>query len=449
MITVGPMLLNQPQAPDDMEPFFLGTMSGGGYHTDMSRLSSHDHSGGLMGAAVAVNIPDGSITAADLDPSVLAPYALVDGSKPFTGQVTMQADAIIRDELLFGPQGSAAAPDVHVLRTGVGALRVDNLLGLRATPAAWAVAFPALQLGDGGAVAGNVGGPGVWLTSNAYFDGTSRRQLVAGAAAVEVAAGASGFAVLTSPAVAAGAPQVQTTRLTVDQTGVLTVTADTAVGMLQVTKPGAVVLRIGELAAANHVGFSAPNGSFWFDPAANQVNPYRDNAISNGNGGNRWSAVYAVNGTIQTSSADMKAGITPLDPAACYQAAKDVRWYEYAYLPPAYTVPEPPPDLAYDAADDNETKAEKKAARDEAEAQAREAYARMLVETAPARNQRGFVFPAGAESKDEAGGALPPVPDLFGLSDRESTTPQADLATLGCALQEVIRRLEQLEAPAA
>ena len=106
MITVGTMQLHQPEAPDPMEPFFVG----GEYHTDMSRIASHDHSGGLLGAPVAVTIPDGSITAADLDPSVLAPYALTDGSKPFTGQVTMQADAVIRDALLFGQQGSGPPP---------------------------------------------------------------------------------------------------------------------------------------------------------------------------------------------------------------------------------------------------------------------------------------------------------------------------------------------------
>ena len=77
----------------------------------------------------------------------------------------------------------------------------------------------------------------------------------------------------------------------------------------------------------------------------------------------------------------------------------------------------------------------------------------MVAETTPARHQRGFVFPTdgagGAEAKDELGGALPPVPDLFGLSDLQSTTPQADLATLGCAMQEIIRRLESLEANGA
>jgi len=199
----------------------------------------------------------------------------------------------------------------------------------------------------------------------------------------------------------------------------------------------------------NHLTLSS-TGWVYLAPDANYVIPPTDNSVYLGSvAPNRYAAVFAVQGTINTSSATVKEGITPLSPIECYEAAKAVRWYEYAYRPPAYTPPEPPPDIAYDAADDNETKAEKKAARDEAEAASKAAHLKMVAETAPARHQRGFVFPAGASAKDELGGALPPVPDLFGLSDRQSTTPQADLATLGCALQEVIRRLEQLEAPAA
>ena len=112
-------------------------------------------------------------------------------------------------------------------------------------------------------------------------------------------------------------------------------------------------------------------GGLTLGGAGGAVAPMADNAYSSGHSVVRWTTVYAVAGAINTSSREAKEGITPLDPAACYQAAKDVRWYEYAYLPPVYTAPEPPSDIAYDAADDNETKAEKKAARDEAEAQAR------------------------------------------------------------------------------
>jgi len=401
MITVGPMQLNQPQAADPMEPFFLGTQSGGGYWTDISRLSSHDHSGGLLGAAVAVNIPDGSITAADLDPSVLLPYALVDGSKPFTGQVTMEADAVVRDALSFGQQGTALAPDAGLTRTAPGTLQVASSL-LAPTGAALT-----LKTGTG---AGTV---------RASLAQTGTLTLSPDATVLGVDISGTGKQLrLTYPAVASN-------NLRTGVSGELIIdTSGTDLYLQSSTGPLKVY--------ANSVGLV----------------PYATNFNSCGGPGALWTAVYATAGTINTSTVDAKTDITPLDPAACYQAAKDVVWYDFRYAPPAYRAPEPPADLADDAADDNATKAEKKAARDAAEASAKDAYARMLVETAPARNQRGFVYPTG-DAKDEAGGTLPPVPDLFGLSDRESTTPQADLATLGCALQEVIRRLEQLEAPAA
>jgi hypothetical protein len=345
-----------------------------------------------MGAAVAVSIPDGSITAADLDPSVLLPYALVDGSKPFTGQVTMQADAVVRDALSFGQQGTALAPDVTLTRTAAGALRVDTQLGVGAAPGA-------------------------------------------------------------------GVPFVVGTRLSVGSTGTLTLTPDAGANALAAQGP---LLVTGQ---SRHTGASAgvvledrtapgDAGAYQWYATGTELHLYRtasselflfgtdrfvpatDNSRYLGDGGRKWIQLYAQNGTIATSSAAVKEGITPLDPVACYQAAKAVRWYEFTYLPPAYQEPS--------GADDEDA-----GVRDARLDESRSAYARSLAETAHTRHQRGFVYPADAEAKDELGGPLPPVPDLFGLADRESTTPQADLATLGCALQHVIARLEALEAPAA
>ena len=78
-------------------------------------------------------IPDGSITTAKLDPAVLLPYALVDGSKPFTGAVTMNADQLIRDTLRFGAKPAGVA-DATLARTAAGALRVDTQPGRRPKP---------------------------------------------------------------------------------------------------------------------------------------------------------------------------------------------------------------------------------------------------------------------------------------------------------------------------
>jgi hypothetical protein len=399
---------------------------------------------------------------------------------------------LIRDTLRFGAKPAGVA-DATLTRTGAGALRVDTHLGVGVNPAAWGSAHRAFQVGAGGSLLSDATAPAAtFLANNSYFDGTNFRALFADFGA-QLKMGATGFGFATAPSVAAGAAQTFTTRMTISPGGTTSLTTDAGGGEvgLVINRPDGLTYLPNYMAfkrgGANKWWFGlwnddsyaiyradqgtaplkiAPTGTLTLTPDAGQaalssapgqrltltspggtvVGPLTDNSMNLGFSDQRWATVWANTGTIQTSSAAVKEGITPLDPAACYQAAKDVRWYEYAYLPPTYTAPEPPPDIAYDAADDNETKAEKKAARDEAEAQAREAHLKMVAETAPARHQRGFVFPAGAESKDEAGGTLPPVPDLFGLSDRESTTPQADLATLGAAMQELIRRFEVVEA---
>ena len=440
VVQVGVMELPVTEDPDDIQTYMNGEHTSGGLWTALTRSSNHDHSGGLNGVQLgATSIPDGSITTAKLDPSVLLPYSLVDGSKPFTGQVTMEADAIVRDAVYFGQQGSASPADATLSRTGPGALRLSG------------AANSGLEVRATGALAGaHVGqvvpGPRLDATANLAFDGD---ELEPGGHRLRGRPpGAGGGHPAPDPYRRGGAnpatPRL-TNRLHLAPTGTLTLTPDTGVDGLTVNVGGSGPFTVSRTGTDPLVY----TGTAWLKHQGGGVAPSGDNAMYHGFSSNRWIAVYAVNGTIQTSSREYKEGITPLDPAACYQAAKDVRWYEFAYLPPVYQEPEPPPDIVYDEHDSNETKAEKRAAREEAEAGAREAYARMLVETAPARHQRGFVFPDGAEEKDELGGALPPVPDLFGLSDRQSTTPQADLATLGCALQEVMRRLEALEgAPA-
>lgn len=423
MITVGTMQLHTVEAADPMEPYFVG-----GEHTvDMTRISSHDHSGGLLGAPVAVTIPDGSITTADLDPSVLAPYALTDGSKPFTGEVTVGADAVVRDALRFGEQGTALTPDATLARTASGRLRADTYLGVGVTPAVpWAATYRALQVGAGAQLWAPATGAAHYLSSNTVFDGSARTALVTGAG-TELAAESGQLLLKTAPSVAAGLPQTFTTRALVATTGTVTLTPDAGVYSL-VCSGGAGV----RLEAAGAIQASA---ELRLHPGSGGVTPLIDNSAPSGDGTHRWTVMHAVAGAINTSTAEAKAGLTPLDPLACYQAAKDVAWYDFRYLPPPYQ--EPPEQ-------EGESPAAREARLDESQA----AYARTVVETAPSRHQRGFVYPSGSDPRDEAGDPLPPVPDLFGLDDRESTTPGADLATLGCAMQEVIRRLELLEGAA-
>ena len=63
----------------------------------------------------------------------------------------------------------------------------------------------------------------------------------------------------------------------------------------------------------------------------------------------------------------------------------------------------------------------------------------MLVETAPARSQRGYVL--GSDQYKTA--------DLFGLSDRASASVGSDLAVVACALQQALRDIADLKAQLA
>ena len=401
MITVGPMGLHQVEATDPMEPYFVG----GEHSQDVARISSHDHSGGLLGAPVAVTIPDGSITTADLDPSVLAPYALTDGSKPFTGQVTMQADAVIRDALLFGQQGSALAPDATLSRTGAGALRADTHLGVGVDPAAWAGGVsPTLQVGTGALM-----GPGsaLYIGQNTYYD-TAWRAITTGYG-TRIDIGGGVLAVHNAPSVAGGVAQAFTQRVSVSPTGTVTVNPDAGAAHLA----GGATLDLVATAGVNlrPTGMSntlavQANNSWGFGPLV-------DNQGSCGHPAARWTLLAAVAGAINTSSRTMKEGITPLDPSRAMQAVRNTEAVTFDYV-----APERGPEW-YDLPDDPE----------QAEAVLAQRLTAAPLEAA-ARHQSGFV----AEDCDP----------LF-LVGEGQTSPGNTAGILLAALQALDARVTQLE----
>jgi hypothetical protein len=411
-INAGPMQLEQPEPLDDLETYFTGTMPSGGYWTILSRLSSHDHSGGLLGNPVAVTIPDGSITTADLDPSVLAPYALTDGSKPFTGRVTMQTDAVIRDALLFGEQGTALAPDATIARTGVGALRVDTTLGVGVAPAAWQATRSVVQVGQMGALWADAAAPNTRLSSNTYFDGTAFRPLAGGVGASSVEQANGGLTVGTAPAVGAGAAQTFTTRLALAPAGTLSLTPDATSAAL--TTP--------QLSLSNQ----GANALISAVPAAQSLlvhgtslAPDADNATSCGFAGLRWTTVYAVAGTINTSLADAKQDITPLDPAAAMTAVRNTTPCTFDYLPPERSAE------WYELPDDPE----------QAEAVLYQRLVSGPLEEA-ARHQHGVVL----NSPDF------PCDPLFQTGSGQ-TNPSSSVGVLLAALRNIDQRLAALETP--
>jgi hypothetical protein len=297
-----------------------------------------------------------------------------------------------------------AAADATLQRTGAGALRVDTNLGVGVNPLAWGAGYRAAQVGVTAALWGAAATtPGFYLTSNTYFDGTTRRAVVGGPG-IEVTDEGGALTIKTAPNVAAGAVQTPATRLSVGASGTLTLTPDAGQPHLQGSGGLQLFGSGGDLVANASTGRFVPINETMSLGAPSPA---------------RWSVVYAVNGTIQTSSADAKQGITPLDPAACAAAVLDTEWVRFTYLPPA--APERGAEMT-----------------DEQWGEQQAAHARLVEETAPVREQNGYVL----------GSPEHRVSDLFGLSDRKSATPQSDLGIVACALQDTLRRIEALEAHA-
>jgi hypothetical protein len=129
-----------------------------------------------------------------------------------------------------------------------------------------------------------------------------------------------------------------TDRLTIGPTGTLTLTPDAATVALsaagngvqtdRVTATGSLRLAAG---AAGAVYVNCPNGYF---------HPEVDNANYVGAPGARWIAVYAVNGTIQTSDPAQKVGAAPVDPAAALADVLGAAIIEYDLPAPTADDPE-------------------------------------------------------------------------------------------------------------
>jgi hypothetical protein len=168
-------------------------------------------------------------------------------------------------------------------------------------------------------------------------------------------------------------------------------------------------------------------GPIWIYPSQSGFLPGVDTGPGCGMSGNRWLEGWGLRGWTTTSTEDVKGEIVPLDPVACLQACRDVAWFSFLYAQPARTP------LRRDA-----TKAE-------AEDHER-AYQRYVSDTEGTRAQRGYVFPSLISNPPSE---LPPVPPLFGNENRVSGQAQADLATVGCGLQELLRQFDALTARVA
>jgi hypothetical protein len=408
-VALGVMSVPAPVDGDSIRRYETGTLPDGGLWTALRRLSDHNHTGGVNGAPISVaSIPPGSITVDKLDPAVLLPYALVDGSKPFTGQVAMNSDAIIRDHLYFGAKPAGVA-DATLQRTGAGALRVD---GTRASLAMWSTGSPSpARIGQ------IAGGERLDLTSNIWHDGTNWVRDATGSPAAMLTIGGGQITMNSAPA-GANPVSLGVERFKLAPTGTLTLSPD---GGQAAIRSATNNLDLGAGGSGVGVVYLRPHqdmSSNWAVQANNAwgFGPTLDNQAYCGHPSTRWVLVAAVAGAINTSSRDAKEGITPLDPARAMQAVRDTPAVTFDYVAPRrgpewYDLPEDPEQA-------------------EAVLQQRLTAAPLV---AAALHQHGFI----AEDCDP----------LF-LVGEGQTSPGSSIGVLLAALQQLDQRVQSLEGAA-
>jgi hypothetical protein len=266
-VLVGTMQLPVPQDADRVRDYLNGTIADGGLWTGLTRASNHDHTGGLNGAPISIaSIPDGSITTSKLDPSVLLPYALTDGTKPFTGQVTMQADLILRDTLYLGVQGAATPPDVQMARTAPGRFEFAST-GTGVAWATWRAPGAPAGVRLGHPVTGATAN-GAWFTWNAEMNAAGDTWLRDDVAKDSWSFTMNDGGLFWHQAKAAADPIAWVQRLQATKTGQIILNADTGVTGLDVQQGGIMV----EHGHGVNFGNPAQSLSFgWATSAANQL----------------------------------------------------------------------------------------------------------------------------------------------------------------------------------
>jgi hypothetical protein len=356
------------------------------------------------------------------------------GSTSFRWRKLWATDADLSGALTFANDATA-----KLSRPSAGALRVDTNLGVGVNPEAWNTDARAIRVGNIGALYASATSQYVILADNHYYDAVGNKAITANPAAL-VMLNAGSLSVQTAPSVAAGAAQTFTTRAVLNTTGTLTLTPDAGQSAVDAKQKISVAMSSATVAGMSMVEWAGtasgyPYGSIrpglidihnsqinvgWnleLDGGGNAVLPGRDNVVYLGYTNARWISAYITNGVTTGSHVDLKQDITPLDPLACAQAVLDTDWVNFTYKPPAPS--ERPAGVS-----------------DEAWAEQRAAQDKLLADTAPTRQQKGYVL----GSPDWR------VSDLFGLSDRKNRSDGADIGILGAALQQALRDIADLKA---
>lgn len=191
-------------------------------------------------------------------------------------------------------------------------------LGVGTAVSPWHPSFPVVQIGGAAAAWGMAGNPGMWLTSNSYYNGTNRLA-VYNAAGVEFTLAAAGFTMIYYPSVAANNVQTPSTMFTFspDSGNNAILQAGGVVGDLYLrARTAAQTVRL-DTGPVHVSGTFRGGGVATFD---SNVLPVFDTSGSLGGSGLRWAAVWAANGTIQTSSREAKTDFSDVSDIAALNA---------------------------------------------------------------------------------------------------------------------------------
>lgn len=248
------------------------------------------------------------------DPVVLTPYALTDGTRPFTGPVSFQSTVEVV---------GAAAFDSGVT--------IDTILGVGIAPPPWVSDLGVVQAGIGalyGGKASNLAG----IRVNSSHDGVSNYALITGPA-VDMSLASGLFRVFTAPQVNAGQNQDFTERFSVSTLGGVTITQDATVPALTWGGGGQLTLN-----GANPMLRTTNAGTnLELDPTGGYIHPPVDGFHNVGAPAKKFSTMYAANGMVQTSDPAMKQGAFPVKPDDALADALAVTILEY-------DLPAPTPD---------------------------------------------------------------------------------------------------------
>jgi hypothetical protein len=409
--------LPKGNGPDNASGYLKGTIAGGGLWAALDILDNALLQGSVNTLDnVTLTSPNiGADQWSDANHTHASPATAGSTLGPGTtlSTPTLQTPAVSGVMTLGG--------DATLARTGPGALRADTHLGVGVSPPTDANAqWPLVRVGASGSVTGNPGNQAM-LSSNAYqATGVGWRPIAAGTAGAVLEVGPAGWAVHTTSAVALGSSPVFTTRAQIAPTGTLTLTPDAGQATINGGGTAPFTLTTGTMAAANARLYAANalelvggGGQLLLSSAATIVGPPTDGTQYLGWTSTRWASVYAVTGTIQTSSQEFKEGITPLSPERAMQAVRDTEAVTFDYVAPTRG-PE-----WYDLPDDPE----------QAEAVLQQRLTAAPLEAA-ARHQAGFI----AEAADE----------LF-LVGEGQTSPSHTAGILLAALQQLDQRVQALE----